>query len=1193
MSMLLHIARFEVRYLLRNPVVWATAGLTFLLFAASTSLPQFELGSEGGLVRNASYAIVRNLMMLSVIYQTVIIAFVANALVRDDETGYGPIIRTTSITRTAYLLGRFFGAMTVVAACLLLGAVAMFAGGQMPWADPAALGPHRLAPYLFGYFFVALPNLIIGGAVLFNIAALTRSMMATYLGVIVFGAVFFFVAESLSNLSDLQSILSLADPFAISAIDETTRFWTVAQRNVLLPEFSGSLLLNRLLWLSIAAGLLALACARYRFADRGLSARALRNRRLAERAEETGAALVTTLPTLPAPRHDRASLRHLLWLRTKFETWQIVSSPVFPVLSAFGLFTTLISLTTQRDPVGRPTYPTTLSLIPELQEGLAAIPIIVAVYFAGEFVWRERDRRVHEIIDASPMPNWAYVLPKTVAMALVLTSMALVAVLAAVIVQLSLGFTAIELDKYLLWFVLPMAWDLMLLAAVAVFVHALSPNKMVATGLMFITVIVQQVYPIVQHNLLKYGGHPATPLSDLAEAGTFWVGAWTYRVYWGAFAALLLVAAHVLWRRGVDVRLKPRVARARQALRGGPGRVALGAALLLLSSGGWAYYNTNVLAGYESEDDSIGRMVSYERQYARYLDAPQPQISHIQMNVQLYPEERRAEVTGTWRLRNETRQPIHELHVRTLDREVEVLEAGIAGARLVSDDALHRHRIYRLDVPMAPGEERALMFRSRRWIRGFQNAAPENKLVQNGTFLNESQLVPVVGVGRSGMLNDPVLRAQHGLPVLPPPASLADSAARDVAAFGGGWATSDVTVGTSADQTPLAAGSKVSDVTVGTRRNARFVSTVPIRARFVVMSARYAERHRMHGGVKLSVYYHPAHAWNVGRMLEAMATSLDYYQAHWGPYQFDHFRIVEFPGYNDFAQAFAGTVPYSESVGFVADYQQPESIDEVRGMAAHELAHQWWAHQVAAADVEGAGVLSETLAQYGAHMVVKQERGEAHIRRYLRFELVRYLVGREDTDPPLARAGGETHLIYRKGGLAMYLLQRRLGEEAVNRALRSVVTRFRFQGAPYATTQDLLAALRAEATTEEQQALITDLFERVTLYDLSVEAAAAVQRADGRWNVTMTVNAQKRYVDSTGVETEAPLAERVEVGLFTDEPGLDSFDNKDVMLVELRMVRSGRQVLTFVTNRKPQFAGVDPYNYYIDRVTWDNVRAVK
>ncbi len=56
-----------------------------------------------------------------------------------------------------------------------------------------------------------------------------------------------------------------------------------------------------------------------------------------------------------------------------------------------------------------------------------------------------------------------------------------------------------------------------------------------------------------------------------------------------------------------------------------------------------------------------------------------------------------------------------------------------------------------------------------------------------------------------------------------------------------------------------------------------------------------------------------------------------------------------------------------------------------------ELAHQYWAHQVAGAEMEGAGVLTETLVQYSAQMVVKELRGEDQIRRRLQFDLDRYL----------------------------------------------------------------------------------------------------------------------------------------------------------------------------------------------------------
>src|SRR3546814_3449556 len=101
-------------------------------------------------------------------------------------------------------------------------------------------------------------------------------------------------------------------------------------------------------------------------------------------------------------------------------------------------------------------------------------------------------------------------------------------------------------------------------------------------------------------------------------------------------------------------------------------------------------------------------------------------------------------------------------------------------------------------------------------------------------------------------------------------------------------------------------------------------------------------------------------------MIESAKKSLDYYTRECSPYQFRQLRILEFPGYSTFAQAFAGTVPYSESIGFIADLRDEDDIDYVFYVTAHEVAHQWWAHQVVGANVQGATMLSESLAQYSA-----------------------------------------------------------------------------------------------------------------------------------------------------------------------------------------------------------------------------------
>lgn len=245
--------------------------------------------------------------------------------------------------------------------------------------------------------------------------------------------------------------------------------------------------------------------------------------------------------------------------------------------------------------------------------------------------------------------------------------------------------------------------------------------------------------------------------------------------------------------------------------------------------------------------------------------------------------------------------------------------------------------------------------------------------------------------------------------------------------------------------------------------------------------------------------------------------------------------------------------------------------------------------------MQGSTLLSETLAQYSALMVMKQLYGEDKIRRFLKFELDRYLDGRKGDvldEQPLMRVENQQHIHYRKGSLVMYLLQHRLGEDAVNRALARLVANYRFKGAPFPRSLDLIAELRKEAKTPEDQALITDLFEKITVYDLKATQAVTRKLADGRWSTRITIEAGKFHADGKGVERAAPLAESIEVGLFTDQPGQGAFDRADVLSMKRTPIRAGRQVVEVVTAKKPLFAGIDPYNFRIDRDSDDNVVAV-
>lgn len=136
-----------------------------------------------------------------------------------------------------------------------------------------------------------------------------------------------------------------------------------------------------------------------------------------------------------------------------------------------------------------------------------------------------------------------------------------------------------------------------------------------------------------------------------------------------------------------------------------------------------------------------------------------------------------------------------------------------------------------------------------------------------------------------------------------------------------------------------------------------------------------------------------------------------------------------------------------------------------------------------------------------------------------------------------------------------------------------------------------MRVLREEAGPAHD-ALITDLFERIVLFDAKTKDAQATRRADGRWELTLTLEARKLVADGKGKEREEPLDETFDIGVFSAEPGSKGFTQAAVLLLERRPIQSGVQTLKLLLDKQPAFAGIDPYNKRIDRNSDDNVKAV-
>jgi aminopeptidase N len=301
---------------------------------------------------------------------------------------------------------------------------------------------------------------------------------------------------------------------------------------------------------------------------------------------------------------------------------------------------------------------------------------------------------------------------------------------------------------------------------------------------------------------------------------------------------------------------------------------------------------------------------------------------------------------------------------------------------------------------------------------------------------------------------------------------------------------------------------------------------------------------------------------------------------------------MEFPRYRTFAQSFSNTVPYSEGIGFIQRIVKKNDIDFTYFVTAHELGHQWWAHQLIGANVQGSNMMSETLAEYSALMVMKQKYGRDNMHRFLKHELDQYLRGRSGEvrhEPPLALVQREPYVWYQKGGQIMYTLADYIGEDKVNLALHNFLMQYRYanatnaQSTPYPDTRQLVAALR-EQTPPELQYMIDDGFDSIVLYDNKAVTATVTPTSDKKYKVTLAVQARKVRADGNGNETPMQLNDYIEIGVFKGKK-----DEEQPLYLKKEKMTQADNTFEIVVDEEPTRAGIDPYNKLVDRIVDDNM----
>jgi len=1204
---------FELKFRFKSPstyiyfVVWFT--FSFLNVASEGFGP---IGSSNGKVLlNGPYANIFNDIGIAFFGIIVIAAIFGTSILRDFQRDTIQILFTKPISKAAYLGGRWAGSFvaTVFAfSGLLFGE---FFGTFAPWADHARIGPNHLSWYLQPFVSIVVFQIFFLGSLFFLVAALSRKIFIVYLqGAAIFmlyliGITIFGATRSLERFWS-----GILDPIGFLYNDAITRYWTVVERNTLLYSWSlhstsGVFLYNRLLWGGI--GLLSLI-ALWKFFPMSVEA-------LSTRSSGKSAALAREQELIAVPRRSLVAAKlptvhQVFGSRTSFA--QLVSltrlrvSNILREVPFWGIVILMAGIALNNGHYAghvadQNVWPVTYLMLQSVEGGAELFFYIVAALYAAELIWRERDTHFSGIHDALPISESVDWFSKLFALCFVELVLLTVTGLCGILMQTVAGYHNYELTQYVKELYAVTFPQVLTFALLALFIQTIVSNKFIGHG---IVIGIAVIVPILsnfgwENTLYLFGNTPPYIYSDMNGYGHFVPALFWSITYWLSISCLLATVSIAAARRGADEGWR---ARFRLAAQRAP-RLIPAAALFLIAaigSGSWYFYNSHVLNEYLTAKDRRDIQATYERDFKKYENLAQPKIVAVESNIDIFPERRSFSGSGHFVLQNKTAQPISQIHITNQQQSVSQVRFD-RPFHLVSASPRALYTIYRLDIPLAPSDKLDLTFKVGYTSRGFKDGNERAELAYSGTFF-DSGYFPTIGYDSNIELDDPRRRREEHLPELELLPRRGDpvGAVTNLFTTESDWISYHTTVSTADDQIALSPGYLTRDWHANGRHYFSYdMGNVKTLDFFAYVSGRYDVKREMYQGaanpIAIEVYHTAAHTYDVDDMIASSKAGLAYYEKRFSPFQFRQYRILEFPRYRGFAQSFPNTVPFSEGIGFIGRVEKPVDIDFTYFVTAHELGHQWWGHQLIGGRVEGSNMMSETLAEYSALMVMQQKYGRDNMHRFLKHELDRYLRGRAGEirrERPVVLVQNEPYVWYQKGGQVMYTLADYIGEDKVDLALQNFLMQYRYanandsQSVPYPDTRQFIEALRAQ-TPAELQYYLADAFENIVLYDNKAVAATVLPTPDHKYKVTLTVQVRKLQSDGSGNESPMPLHDLIDIGVFNGNK-----DEEKPLYLKKEWLTKPTQTFEIIVDQMPTRAGIDPYNKLIDRDSEDNWMAV-
>lgn len=1142
-----NLLRFEWYYHTRKPLFY----ITVIAFAVIG----FLIGNSTGIsfpnvYKNSPYQVsyVVGILSLAAIFS--ITLSVAQSFLRENETRFDAIIYATPVSKFTYLLSRVSSIAFIAITSFSMAVVGLYAGHVLSWSPEYKVGAYSFITYAWPLLVLAIPNILLCIAVLCGTAWVTRSKLTIYVaGLLIYvlyiiGSIFAnspMIAGSTPSTPEEMSLFAKLDPLGMAAFFEQTKYWTALERNTQNITLSGNFLLNRVIWLVVSAIILMLAYLKFSF--RSVNSKPAKKERTAKIVVKAGEYNVVK-PQIHTRKHNLSSLLSFC----KIDAVSIFKG--IPFILIMILWTALlgieISSAVQGDPRSGQVYATTGLMVSVIMDTIPLFSLLVILFYSSELIWRSRSMNFYAIESTTPVNPTIVFLSRLLSLAIIPLFLVGYSCLIGIFFQVMNG-VSVDTGLYLSLFyfiALPLLLCIVLVAGIQTFIR----NKYAGLGVASIVVLLTTTslgrMVGIRHPLMRYADMLTIDYSGMNGFGAYTTAFNWQMLYWAALAVCIIILMGRIQKFLLVICL-----------------------MIFIGTGIYIFSQTTP---YETESSVNKWKENYERRYRKFENMPQPAITAVTANVDLYPSGQRYAVNGEYHLVNNTNNPIDSLLVY-INRNTKLDSVSIPNAKLIKDEAAFGHYWYVMNKQLQPGDSVIMKFSfTSRWSP-FKAHIPFNSIVSNGSFIRVSNYFPSLGYKQDNELTNSVERVKRGLEKERILAGI------DSEVEGAAFTTMDIVVSTNGDQRAIGVGELAREWSKNGRNYFQYKSGRPMPFRFAFSSARYKVKKGAYANIPIEVYYDEKHAVNVDLLIANVKRTLEYCERNFGKYPHKVIRFAEVSGFAEgfAATAYPATIYMKENGGFYNNISKGSQDDVINQLAGHELSHQWWGSDMFVADYkEGGWLLTETIAKYVELMLYRKAHGMEASLEIVREHLDQYLSNRSfSKELPLYRTTFETpHLPYNKGTVVMHQLEQLIGEDAVNKALQSLLARHAYPN-PQPGSKDLLREIYAAAPSQ-YHAKIDELFKKIIIYDSRIEDVQVINN-----EVKFQANVHKYSEDGSGRKTAAKPDSTIDVGVYSvsGELQLQTFD-----------IRNNKVTGTITLTEKPARIVIDPLMRTMDSFLKDN-----